>query len=115
MALTALYLFTYSSWGLGLFAAFMALAMKFQEHTEKIKLIRIESESRSVEIAGKRGLANLLTSRPAKIPEELQKLMDRSAGHPEVDEIEPGDEVFGVLFKGKDYPPNMENQEVDEE
>lgn len=91
----------------------MALAMKIQEHSEKMKLIRIEAESRSIEIMGKRGLASLLASRgnnpPAsKIPEELQKLMDRSPDHPEVKEIEPGDEVFGVLFKSDEYPPSLE-------
>lgn len=102
----------------------MALVMKFSEHTAKLKLIGLETESRSAEVQGKKGLASFLAGRlgskegaasAPKIPEELQKLMNHSPGHPEVSEIEPGDEVFGVLFKGPDYPPDMENQGVDDE
>lgn len=42
-----------------------------------------------------------------KIPKELKSLMDRSPGHPEVEEIEGDDEVFGIIFKSESYPPTM--------
>lgn len=98
--------------------------MKMQEHTERVKSMRLKNETKSLELISKRGLATALVNRlvnsnntgkeaESKIPEELQKLMDRSPSHPEVTEIEPGDEFFGVLFKGQDYPPPME-QEADE-
>ena len=120
MTAALLYFFTFSSWGLGLLAAFVALSMKMQEHTERVKSMRLKNETKSLELISKRGLATALVNRlvtskeaESKIPEELQKLMDRSPSHPEVKEIEPGDEVFGVLFKGQDYPPPME-QETEE-
>ena len=124
MTAALLYILTFTSWGLGLLAAFVALSMKMQEHSEKVRTMKIKNEARSLELIGKRGLATALVNRltrgnnaengpEAKIPEELQKLMDRSPSHPEVSEIEPGDEVFGVLFKGQDYPPPME-QETEE-
>lgn len=107
---------------MGLLAAFVALSMKIQEHSEKVRFMKLENESRSLELVGKRGLASALVSRianrkdsEAKIPEELQKLIDKSPSHPEVSEIEPGDEVFGVLFKGQDYPPAMEQGADDDE
>lgn len=43
-----------------------------------------------------------------EIPEELKSLMERSPGHPEVEEIEGDDEVFGIIFKSESYPPTME-------
>lgn len=122
MTAALLYILTFTSWGLGLLAAFVALSMKMQEHAEKVKSMKIKNEARSLELIGKRGLASALLTRISniktpdpkpEIPEELQKLMDRSPSHPEVTEIEPGDEVFGVLFKGQDYPPPME-QETEE-
>jgi len=122
MTAALLYILTFTSWGLGLLAAFVALSMKMQEHSEKVRRMKIKNEEKSLELIGKRGLATVLVNRlnnssaketESKIPEELQKLMDRSPSHPEVSEIEPGDEVFGVLFKGQDYPPPME-QEADE-
>ena len=120
MTAALLYIFTFISWGLGLLAALVGLSMRMQEHTERVRSMKIRNEAKSLELIGKRGLATALVNRltrsnetESKIPEELQKLMDRSPSHPEVSEIEPGDEVFGVLFKGQDYPPPME-QEADE-
>lgn len=120
MTAALLHIFTFTSWGLGLLAALVGLSMRMQEHTERVRSMKIRNEAKSLELIGKRGLATALVNRltrsnetESKIPEELQKLMDRSPSHPEVSEIEPGDEVFGVLFKGQDYPPPME-QEADE-
>lgn len=120
MTAALLYILTFTSWGLGLLAALVAMSMKMQEHAERVRSMRIKNEAKSLELIGRRGLATALVNRltkgneaEAKIPEELQKLMDRSPSHPEVSEIEPGDEVFGVLFKGQDYPPPME-QETEE-
>jgi hypothetical protein len=117
MSVTLLYLFTYTSWGLGLFSAFMALAMKIQEHSAKMKLVNIQVEG----MEGKQRISEMVLSslgkgpKPErKIPENLLELMAKSPDHPEVNEIEPDDEVFGVLFKSQDYPPSMEGASDDE-
>jgi hypothetical protein len=47
-------------------------------------------------------------SKSQEIPEELKSLMEGSLGHPEVEEIEGSDEVFGIIFKSESYPPTME-------
>jgi hypothetical protein len=121
MSMALLYLFTYTSWGLGLLSALMALSMKISEHSEKMRFLRLERESRSLELMGKKGLASALVGKLSggkmglpldqKIPEELQNLIDRSPGHPEVSEIEPGDQVMGIMFKGPDYPPSLDPDE----
>lgn len=113
-----LYFFTYSSWGLGLLSAFVALSMKLQEHSLKMRKKAIGLESDSIEVMGRKALMSRLMgarTRPEKseIPEELKNLINRSSGHPEVDEITGDDEVFGVLFKAQSYPPTPDDSEED--
>lgn len=116
MLSTVLYLFTFSSWGLGLLAALSALSMKLQDHGIRMKGLALEIESDAIELAGKQMLINRVTGAsrstgPRTIPEELKKLIDRSPDHPEVSEIDEDDEVFGVLFKAEHYPPAMETDD----
>jgi hypothetical protein len=113
MLTTLLYLFTFSSWGLGLLAALTALSMKLQEHGIRMKGLALEMESDALDVAGKTAFVNRITGagRPRTIPDELKKLIDRSPDHPEVSEIDEDDEVFGVLFKAEHYPPAMETDD----
>ena len=117
MLTTTLYLFIFSSWGLGLLAALTALSMKLQEHGVQIRGMSLELESDTLELSGKQAFVNRMVggrgSRP--IPDELKELMGHSPDHPEVNEIDGDDEVYGVVFKAHSYPPSMENEDDDDE
>lgn len=113
MLTSLLYLFTFTSWGLGLLSALAALSMRCQSHSLKIKRKTLNLEADSVKILGQRALlGRLVGSRPSQrggIPDELKSLMNRSPDHPEVSEITEKDEVFGVLFKAQSYPPTPDD------
>lgn len=117
MLTTLLYFFTFSSWGLGLLAALTALSMKLQEHGVKIKAANLEISSKTSLLEGLMSKMSgpRVSRRGEGIPEELKNLMDLSPDHPEVNEIEDGDEVFGVTFRSHSYPPSMDqsNDEQD--
>jgi len=106
MVTTLLYLFTFTSWSLGLFAALSALLMKLQEHGVKINAAQVAIQNA---LGAKRPTR---TSTP-EIPDELRKLMESSPNHPEVSEIEGSDEVIGVLFKAQSYPPSLDDDDDD--
>jgi hypothetical protein len=113
-----LYLFVYSSWGLGLLSALLALSMKLQEHSAKMKAINLSLESNSLEFVSKktildRVMGKNLSSQQEEIPSELRELINRSKGHPEVQEIDSEDQIVGVLFKAHSYPPDMEETDED--
>lgn len=116
MLTTFLYLFTFSSWGLGLLAALTALSIKLQEHGVRMKAAMLEVESDRVDLEGKNlFIGRMSGNKPfrgvAPIPEELKDLMSRSPDHPEVSEIEEGDQVYGVVFKAHTYPPTMDEDD----
>jgi len=115
MITTVLYLFTFSSWGLGLLAALVALSMKLQEHGIRMRGLVLESESDALELMGKREFMDRITSGRSQrpIPDELKRLMEHSPNHPEVSEIDGEDEITGVLFKAEHYPPAMEPETDD--
>jgi hypothetical protein len=118
-----LYFFIFSSWGLGLLAALAALSMKMQEHGIRMKSLSLEIESDSLDFAGKKDLFDRIVSRvqhPAMsggngIPDELRKLMETGQNHPEVGEIEDGDDVVGVVFKAHSYPPGLDDNDDDDD
>lgn len=112
MLTTLLYLFTFSSWGMGLLAALTALSMKLQEHSIKIKAANMELQSKTRVIDTLMGgIANRPARQSRGIPEELKNLMDLSPEHPEVKEIEEDDEVFGIVFQSHNYPPSLESND----
>lgn len=118
MVTTFLYLFVFSSWGMGLLAALVALSMKLQEHGVRMKSLTVELESDSMEIASKKMFLDKISNLPGsarskEIPDELKKLMENSPGHPEVNEIDNDDEVYGVVFPAHQYPPTMEADDND--
>jgi hypothetical protein len=117
MLTTILYVFTFTSWGFGLLAALTALSMKLQEHGIRMRGMSLEVESDALELSGKQAFVNRISggrvSRP--IPDELKKLMENSPEHPEVNEIDGDDEVYGVVFKSHSYPPSMDPEDDDNE
>ncbi len=116
-----LYFFIFSSWGIGLLAALAALSMKMQEHGVRMKSLALEIESDSLDFAGKKNLFDRIVSRVQQpmagggIPEELRKLMETGPDHPEVGEIEDGDDVVGVVFKAHSYPPGLDDSDDDDD
>lgn len=114
-----LYLFVYSSWGLGLLSALMALSMKLQEHSAKMRSINLTLESNSLEFVSKKTILDRVMNRgmspqpQSGIPDSLKDLINRSKGHPEVEEIDSDDQIVGVLFKAHSYPPDMEETDDD--
>lgn len=107
-----LYAFTFSSWGVGLLAALTALSMKVREHSMKLKSMSVELEADSIELSAKRAYMSRLTP-SSSIPEGLKNLINNSSSHPEVSEIEEGDNLYGVVFKGANYPPPIESDDND--
>lgn len=97
MVTTFLYLFIFTSWGLGLLSAFTALMMKIQEHG-----LRISATQRVLNLRRP-------STEASQISDELKKLIESSNNHPEVAEIEEDDEIIGVLFKGQNYPPSLDS------
>jgi hypothetical protein len=85
-----LYFFIFLTWSVGILCLLCLLSIRLQQH--KVLMNAISGNK----------------SKSQEIPEELKSLMERSPGHPEVEEIEGGDEVFGIIFKSESYPPTME-------
>jgi hypothetical protein len=42
-----------------------------------------------------------------ELPNNIKKLIQNSANHPEAQEIQPQDELMGILFDGGMYPPEL--------
>jgi hypothetical protein len=117
MLTTTLYIFIFSSWGLGLLAALAALSMKLQEHAVSLRSMSLEVESDTLELSGKQAFVNRMAGGRGSrsIPDELKELMGHSPDHPEVNEIDGDDEVYGVVFKAHSYPPSMDTEDDDDE
>ena len=45
------------------------------------------------------------------IPDRVKELMEKSPGHPEVEEIDGSDEIIGVRFEAENYPPGFDDDE----
>jgi hypothetical protein len=111
-----LHIFIYTSWALGLLAALVALSMKLQEHSVKIKAMSLEIESDTLDVAGKKNLFDKIVSRTSGgIPEEIRRLMSGSPDHPEVDEIDDDDDIVGISFKASQYPPGLDDSFDDDD
>jgi len=51
---------------------------------------------------------------PELIPDKIKELMKSSPNHPEVEEIDGSDQILGVKFEARDYPPVFGDGEDDE-
>ena len=126
MTTAFLYIFAFSSWGLGLLSWMVALS-------DFISRRDLANKERALEITQKKMLFNRFndisgiqtsisaqsgkTKRapwgtvggaeesPELIPEKIKELMKSSPNHPEVAEIDGTDQILGVKFEARDYPP----------
>lgn len=80
MVSSLIYLFVFSSWGLGLLSLLSFLSYKTQENSMKIKAMSLEIESKALDLTGKQALLGRISpGKPrTQIPEELRNLMSRS-------------------------------------
>jgi hypothetical protein len=118
------YIFLFSTWGLGLFSWVLGLGHLLTKW-------EIESKEKTLEIDQKRllfekfnsatstrlgvGIGPGQQSIPNKdlIPDKIKELMKSSPDHPEVEEIDSSDQILGVRFEAKNYPPGFDD--VDDE
>lgn len=125
MVTTILYGFIFSTWGLGLLS-WMTVLSNFISKRD------LENQEKFLEISQKKALFNKFNiisgiqppstqeSKVKKtpwgmveeaeeskdlIPEKIKELMKSSPNHPEVEEIDSSDQILGVKFEAKNYPP----------
>lgn len=120
MLTSFLYFFTFSSWGLGLFSAFMALSMRLQKHSLEVRKQSFKLELDAIEVEGKKALISRMIGGGGSIrisrggiPEEIKNLMEQSPNHPEVTEINEDDQIQGIVFKAQSYPPTPSDDSED--
>lgn len=135
MTTAFLYVFVFSSWGLGLLSWMVALS-------DFISRRDLDNKERALEITQKKALFNRFNDisgiqipnptlsgktkkapwgkvseaeeSPELIPEKIKELMKSSPNHPEVEEIDGSDQILGVKFEARDYPPVFGDGEDDE-
>jgi hypothetical protein len=126
MTTAFLYIFVFSTWGLGLLSWIVGLGqllakweLESQEKTLEIEQKKIFiSKINSLTGGMTRGLslgaiAQTTESVTKDLPEKIKELMKSSPSHPEVEEIDSTDEIIGVRFEAENYPPGF--GDVDEE
>jgi hypothetical protein len=115
MTAALLYIFVFSTWGLGLLTWVVVMGMKVQKHNISIerKKTSLAKEKLSMLVGGMLPMPQQLMSRP-DIHEKIKQYMKSSSGHPEVEEIDPDDVIVGIRFEGAEYPPEFDDQDEDE-
>lgn len=90
---------------LGAFAlGFLSLFYEHLSFSLKIKKLILEREIKMTKmIMGKKQIPD----HDEESWEILQKMIAESPNHPEIAEIEKNDQIMGVLFEGKSYPPEL--------
>jgi hypothetical protein len=120
MTTAFLYIFIFSTWGLGLLSWVVGLS-------HSLRKWELEDEEKTLEIEQKRQFFNRLSSLASKspamalgsqtvkdIPEKIKELMSSSPNHPEVEEIDGSDQILGVRFEAENYPPGFGGDVGDE-
>jgi|688.fasta_scaffold878278_1 hypothetical protein len=126
MTTVFLYVFVFSTWGLGIISwlALLGGSLTKWELERQEKVLDLEQKKLMF------GRFNSLTSGkfpPSKnqeakdqplaelgkdmIPEKIRELMKSSPMHPEVEEIDSTDEILGVRFEAENYPPGFGDDE----
>ena len=130
MVATFLYIFAFSTWGLGLLSWVIFLGQKLQAWD-------LQRQEKALDIKQKQvifGKFNSLTTGSASIPdsikhtpwgsvtateplskesipEKVRELMKSSPNHPEVEEIDSSDQILGVRFEAENYPPGFDGDD----
>lgn len=122
MTTVFLYVFLFSTWGLGLLSWLAALGNSLSkwELERQEKTLEIEQKKNLFSkfnslTGGRTAIAGPVatTQEPNKemIPDKIKELMKSSPNHPEVEEIDSSDEILGVRFEAENYPPGFGDED----
>ena len=96
---TLIWTFTFLTWGVGIIGFMALISGLHRKSLLQSKLLELE-------------LYRTVVSTPtSEMPEHLKVLIDNSANHPEAQEIEPTDELIGIIFDGAIYPPDLDYEQ----
>lgn len=125
MASAILYVFAFSTWGLGLIAFISMIGINIEKWQKKKEVIEFELKEKTILLdkltsnSSPFGMMAMMAQTGGKkdglstpaIPDKVKELMEKSQGHPEVDEIDGSDEIIGVRFEAENYPPGFDEDE----
>ena len=121
MASAILYVFAFSTWGLGLVAFISLIGINIEKWQKKKEVIEFELKEKTVLLEKltsnsspfgmMAAMAQMGNKKDAPIPDKVKELMEKSPGHPEVDEIDGADEIIGVRFEAENYPPGFDEDD----
>ncbi len=125
MATIFVYIFAFSTWGLGLVAFISMIGINIEKWQKKKDILDFELKEKTILLEkltssnspfmGMMAAAALGNKKEGRgtppIPEKVKELMELSPDHPEVEEIDGSDEIIGVRFEAENYPPGFEEDE----
>lgn len=125
MASAILYVFAFSTWGLGLVAFISMIGINVEKWQKKKEALDFELKEKTIlleKLTSNNSPLNMMAmmaemgaKKPGTmappIPDKVRELMSKSPGHPEVEEIDGSDEIIGVRFEAENYPPGFEEDE----
>jgi hypothetical protein len=125
MTAALLYIFLFSTWGMGLLTWLILIAIKVQNSTQDTEMHKLVVQSERMKIADdmisqvRQRMGPSLMSSPQiqgnnELSSKLQELIKTAGRHPEVGEIDHNDLIIGVRFEGEDYPPTVDDDDDDE-
>jgi hypothetical protein len=130
MVATFLYIFAFSTWGLGLLSWVIFLGQKLQAWDLQRQEKALDIKQKQVIFGKFNSLTNVSAMAPdsvkhtpwgsvtateplskESIPEKVRELMKSSPNHPEVEEIDSSDQILGVRFEAENYPPGFDGDD----
>ena len=116
-----LYVFAFSTWGLGLIAFISVIGINIEKWQKKKEIIEFELKEKTIfleRLTSSSSPLNMMAAmsqmsnkKEIPIPDKVKELMAKSQGHPEVEEIDGTDEIIGVRFEAENYPPGFDDDE----
>ena len=116
-----LYVFAFSTWGLGLIAFISVIGINIEKWQKKKEIIDFELKEKTIfleRLTSSSSPLNMMAAmsqmsnkKEIPIPDKVKELMAKSQGHPEVEEIDGTDEIIGVRFEAENYPPGFDDDE----
>lgn len=103
-ALQTLFIIT---WVLGLVLALCKFSLYLKSQTLKLKFAEVAAQAALTKSSFLAAMSG--SNPPTEIPDHLKSLIEASPDHPEVNEIDPTDQISGVLFQSDSYPPDMDD------
>lgn len=116
-----LYVFAFSTWGLGLVAFISVIGINIEKWQKKKEIIEFELKEKTIfleRLTSNSSPLNMMAAmsqmsnkKEIPIPDKVKELMAKSQGHPEVEEIDGTDEIIGVRFEAENYPPGFDDDD----